>query len=276
MTFCDLTIYNDNPLLIRLCTEIDFYRILSGSHRTFATGVACRQGTLTPPDTWSCPIWDLQMFFSWDHWHYHTLQHQFITLSLIWLLSLIWHHRFMILSLIWLLIEFDIIEYRFRRGICNGCGMPTGDAYSSGHLVPSLWDLHMLYLLRAILFRTWRYFTGLCSSNIPRYFLDFALNWLSNVTLNDISVIYLTAHRCTGGLKKKLDLWSGSQSHRHFVWFFNVPVQAPTRDQPFYCRAKGIVGRWGSWIWRWFKSRPGQSIYIPFLVCSLYLCFIYI
>ena len=31
-------------------------------------------------------------------------------------------------------------------------GMPTGDAYSSGHLVPSLWDLHMFYLLRQILF----------------------------------------------------------------------------------------------------------------------------
>ena len=34
--------------------------------------------------------------------------------------------------------------------------------------------LHMFYLLRPILFRTCRYFTGLCSSNIPRYFLDFA------------------------------------------------------------------------------------------------------
>ena len=30
--------------------------------------------------------------------------------------------------------------------------MPTGDAYSSGHLVTSLWDLHMFYLLRQILF----------------------------------------------------------------------------------------------------------------------------
>ena len=27
------------------------------------TGVACRQGTLTPPDTWSRPIWDLHMFY---------------------------------------------------------------------------------------------------------------------------------------------------------------------------------------------------------------------
>ena len=33
-----------------------FYRILSGFHRTFATDVACRQGTLTPPDTWSRPF----------------------------------------------------------------------------------------------------------------------------------------------------------------------------------------------------------------------------
>ena len=29
------------------------------------------------------------------------------------------------------------------------------------------------------------------------------LNWLFNVTINDISVIYVTAHRCAGGLKKK-------------------------------------------------------------------------
>ena len=62
--------------------------------------------------------------------------------------------------------------------LCNGCGMPTGDAYSFGHLVPSLWDLHMFYLLRPILFRTFHYFSGLCSSNIPRYFLDFAQHLL--------------------------------------------------------------------------------------------------
>ena len=35
------------------------------------------------------------------------------------------------------------------------------------------------------------------------------LNWLFNVTINGISVIYVTAHRCAGGLKKKLDLRSG-------------------------------------------------------------------
>ena len=35
-----------------LTTEIDFLRCV---HRTFATGAACQQRTLTPTDTWSCP-----------------------------------------------------------------------------------------------------------------------------------------------------------------------------------------------------------------------------
>ena len=42
---------------------------------------------------------------------------------------------------------------------------------------------------------------------------DWERNWLFNVTSNDISVIYMTAHRCAVGLKKKLDLRSGSQRH---------------------------------------------------------------
>ena len=35
------------------CT--DFYLIVWGFDGTFATGAACQQRTLTPPDTWSCP-----------------------------------------------------------------------------------------------------------------------------------------------------------------------------------------------------------------------------
>ena len=44
----------------------------------------------------------------------------------------------------------------------------------------------------------------------------------------------MTAHRCAYGLKKKFDLRSDSKRHRQFVKFFNVPVQAPIRGQPFY------------------------------------------
>ena len=46
-------------------------------------------------------------------------------------------------------------------------------------------------------------------------------------------LVYVTAHRCAGGLKK-LNLRSGSQRHRHFVGFFNVPVQAWSPGHPFY------------------------------------------
>ena len=47
-------------------------------------------------------------------------------------------------------------------------------------------------------------------------------------------IVSLLSHRCTGGLKKNFDLWLGFQRHRHFVGFFNVAAQAPTRGQPFY------------------------------------------
>ena len=89
------------------------------------------------------------------------------------------------------------------------------------------------------------------------------VNWLFNVTINDISVIYVTAHRCAGGLKK-LDLRSGSQRHRHFVGFFNVPVLAPTREHPFYTVrhtapiSRLLRSRWG-YGGRIFDLTPGPS-----------------
>ena len=42
--------------------------------------------------------------------------------------------------------------------------------------------------------------------------------WWVVVTVTDISVIYVMAHKCAGDLKKKVDLRLGSQIHRHFVW----------------------------------------------------------
>ena len=44
------------PLLIwTLLPNLTFYLIVRSFHRIFATGAACQQRTLTPPDTWSCP-----------------------------------------------------------------------------------------------------------------------------------------------------------------------------------------------------------------------------
>ena len=52
----DRTYTNFWPLPIwTLLPNLTFYLIVQGFHRTYATGAACQQRTLTPPDTWSCP-----------------------------------------------------------------------------------------------------------------------------------------------------------------------------------------------------------------------------
>ena len=48
-----------NQISYRTQPFTDLY--MRGYHKTFATGVAYWQRTLTPPDTWSRPIWDLHM-----------------------------------------------------------------------------------------------------------------------------------------------------------------------------------------------------------------------
>ena len=61
------------PLSIRHYTSFDIIMGLHifseydmspniGVHRASSTGVECQQGTLTPPDTWSSPIWDLHNY----------------------------------------------------------------------------------------------------------------------------------------------------------------------------------------------------------------------
>ena len=88
----------------------------------------------------------------------------------------------------------------------------------SNHMLQEFWtvDLHKLYTVLFVWFHVSEW------------------DCLLNITCNDISVtcIYVTVHRCTGGLRKKFGLQS--LRHRYFVGFLNVPVKAPTRGQPFY------------------------------------------
>ena len=92
----------------------------------------------------------------------------YLTSYQIWLLTLIWHHIFISLSLIWLLTEFDITEYRFPYGICSGCGMLTGDAYSS-------WSCPSLGLASVLMLRPISpelvFFSGLLSMEHPSVLL---------------------------------------------------------------------------------------------------------
>ena len=133
---------------------------MSGFHGAFATGVACQQGTLTTPDTWFRPLYGGLHVLSLLRPVFPTL-HQFNDRTE---------------------LDFPRIE-RFPWSICNGCGMPAGSAYPSGHLVPSpFWDLLMLQLLRPN------------SSNLPCLYSTFHLEYplvLSRFCLLFMLLIYL-------------------------------------------------------------------------------------
>ena len=49
---------------LKIILNLTFHNI--GFHRASATGVACRQGTLTPPDTWSRPFGTCIYSSCWD------------------------------------------------------------------------------------------------------------------------------------------------------------------------------------------------------------------
>ena len=49
-------------LILTLLPNVTFYLIARGFNRTFASGAACQQRTLTPPDTWSCSTLGLASF----------------------------------------------------------------------------------------------------------------------------------------------------------------------------------------------------------------------
>ena len=73
------------------------------------------RGRLLPPDIWSYPIWDLHLFIKPKP-----------------------HYLLVTLTEYDIFTEIYITELEsFQQNICNGCGMPTGDADSSGHLVLS-------------------------------------------------------------------------------------------------------------------------------------------
>ena len=103
-----------------------------------------------------------------------------LTFYRILLLSWIWHHLSMSLSLVWLLTEFDMTEYRFPWDFCNGCGMLTGNAYSSGHLVLSHFGTCMCFNVETDLSLTCLV-SGLLNFEHPSVLL-FCLLWYSNVS----------------------------------------------------------------------------------------------
>ena len=135
------------------------YRILSGFHRTFAMGVTCRQRSLTPPDTE--PV-------------------LFVTFCVLFVETSDTLYRLDVIPVcdITGLNIFPVSDISLNIGFhrapatdvaCWQGTLTPPDTWSSpfGNCICSTcWDQSFS--------RTCRYFSGLCSSNIPRYFLDFA------------------------------------------------------------------------------------------------------
>ena len=55
---------------------------------------------------------------------------------------------------------------------CDECGMPTRDAHSSGHLTQSHLGLANVLLVENNLYIGLLWFSGLCPSDVPWFFLD--------------------------------------------------------------------------------------------------------
>ena len=109
-----------------------FYQIMRAFHRIFATGVACRQGMLTPPDTWSCPFSDLQMFYVFRP------ATPFIN---------------DIASVCDILPDLKLLLIKgLNRAYATGVTCLQGTRTSPNTWFRPILDLHMFYLLRPILF----------------------------------------------------------------------------------------------------------------------------
>ena len=80
-------------------------------------------------------------------------------------------HQFLTVTDLDLITKFDFLPNcaRFPQIICNGCGMPTEDAYSSGHLVLSHFGTSCVLMSRPISSEP-ALFADFWVSNIPRYF----------------------------------------------------------------------------------------------------------
>ena len=68
MIVWDMAIYSDTPTdqtlhqFVNLLPSLTLLPNFGRFPWNIATGAASQQRTLTPPDTWSCPIWDLHLF----------------------------------------------------------------------------------------------------------------------------------------------------------------------------------------------------------------------
>ena len=113
------------------------------------------------------------------------------------------HQFFYAITDLDLITDFDFLPYceRFPWNICNGYGMPTEDAYSSGHLSCPILDLQMFYC-----WDHWHSTINYTTSAWPFSWFDFLLNLtLLNTGFHGASA---TGLACRQGTLTPPDTWS--------------------------------------------------------------------
>ena len=88
MTFCDLTIYNDSPLLIIFCTELDILPNFEGFPLNICDGYGMPTGeAYSSEHLVLCHLGFANVLLLRPLTLNHTLHHQFMALCMIWLLT---------------------------------------------------------------------------------------------------------------------------------------------------------------------------------------------
>ena len=112
---------------------------------------------------------------------------------------------------------------------CNITDMhQSHSSVHTNNLAKTLWHYHALVSVAWMTPNGTARHLSVCLS-IPVHLSKSAMWWVelvccltSHSTIFQLHV-YMWRHRCAGELKKKLDLQSGSQCHRHFVGFLMCP-----------------------------------------------------
>ena len=161
-------------VILVLFTVVDWLQLRVHVHR-----IRGKKVWIFSLDTWSCPIWSLHMFYLLRPEKPKSTTHN------------------LLLDLnSWQLLTFSS-NINFQWSIFNRSDMPAGDAYPSGHISPFLLGMTAVALfVETNTFPKLVVIPGLCSLNIPRYFLDFTSRffdiWTIIVSYNKDMYIFVT------------------------------------------------------------------------------------
>ena len=102
---------------------LNFTLLNIGFHGASAKGVACRQGTLTPPDTWSCLTLGLASVLM-----LRPISSELVLFPDFWVSNILRYFCFAYICIIWIFVDYcstKSLNLKFIFNMKDGCGMTT-------------------------------------------------------------------------------------------------------------------------------------------------------